>query len=77
METCAQEIILKICNVTNERYLAAKAFVLQSWKFNFIGMIYASSVSHFLETLYAWHSVQNKDLQDLFKLPARAYELQQ
>ena len=77
METCAQEIILEIGNVTNERYLAGKAFVPESWKFNFMGMISASSVSHFLETLYAWHSVQNKDLQDLFKLSARAYELQQ
>lgn len=68
METSAQESVLKIGNVIDERYLAGKAFIPQSWKFNFMAMISASSVSHFLETLYAWHSVQNKDLQVRFKL---------
>ena len=76
METSAQEIVLKIGNVINERYLAGKAFIPQSWEFNFMFMISASSVSHFLETFYAWHSVQNKDLQVLFKL-SRANEPKQ
>lgn len=47
METSEQEIVLKIGNVINERYLAGKAFIPQSWKFNFMFMISASSVSHF------------------------------
>lgn len=68
METSAQEIVLKIDNVINERYLAGKAFIPQSWKSIFMVMISASPVSLFLETLYAWHSVQNKDLQVRFKL---------
>lgn len=76
METSAQESVLKIGNVIDERYLAGKAFILQSWKFNFMAMTSASSVSHFLETLYAWHSVQNKDLRVLSKL-SRAYEPKQ
>lgn len=76
METSAQEIVLKIGNVINERYLAGKALIPQSWKFNFMVMISASPVSPFLETLYAWHSVQNKDLQVRFKL-SYAYEPKQ
>lgn len=76
METSAQESVLKIGNVIDERYLAGKAFIPQSWKFNFMAMASASSVSHFLETLYAWHSVQNKDLRVLSKL-SRAYEPKQ
>lgn len=76
METSAQESVLKIGNVIDERYLAGKAFIPQSWKFNFMAMTSASSVSHFLETLYAWHSVQNKDLRVLSKL-SRAYEPKQ
>lgn len=47
METNAPEIVLKIGNVINERHLAGKAFIPQSWKFNFMFMISASSVSHF------------------------------
>ena len=36
MKTSAQEIVLKIGNVINERYLAGKAFIPQSWEFNFM-----------------------------------------
>ena len=36
METSAPEIVLKIGNVINERYLAGNAFIPQSWKFNFM-----------------------------------------
>lgn len=75
METSAQEIVLKIGNVINERYLAGKAFITSLESLTWLWFLHLLFLT-FLETLYACNSVQNKDLQVLFKLSC-AYEPKQ